>query len=56
MEKCLKINKWVCLSIWDLRVVLIQEVVKEGGVKKSGKTGDVIYGKPPKYLDDVNVS
>ena len=30
--------------------------VKEGGVKKSGKTGDVIYGQPLKYLDDVNLS
>ena len=26
-------------------VVLIQKVVKEGGIKNSGKTGDVIYGQ-----------
>ena len=29
---------------------------KRGRGKNSGKTGDVIYGQPLKYLDDVNVS
>ena len=37
-------------------VVLIQKVVKEGGIKNSGKTGDVIYGQAKGAVDDVYCS